>query len=442
MTIAAVELVREELESHWLPFTDNKSFKDDPRLVIKGEGVYLLSQKGDRILDGCSGLFTTAAGHCRPEIAQAVADQLQQLDYIPSFTRIHPRSFELANRLTSILPEGIDKVFFCNSGSESVDTAIKIALQYHACRGEGQRNIFVSRDRAYHGVNIGGTSLSGLVKNRQGFNAMMPGVVHMRATWDEEQIFSKGQPLHRGPEFADDLYRFVKNYGANNIAACFIEPIAGSTGVLVPPVGYLERIRAICDEYDILLVMDEVITGFGRTGAAFAADAFGVKADIMTMAKALTNGAQPMGAVAVRNEIYDTITEAYPQDVVELAHGYTYSAHPAACAAAIATLDIYEHEKLFERAGEMSEYFLDAIFSMQNLGAVKDIRGYGMLAAIDVAPGSMPGASGMQLQRRLFDAGMHIKATGDSALIAPALIVEKDQIDEMCEILKRELTRL
>ncbi|MBT4159753.1 MAG: aminotransferase class III-fold pyridoxal phosphate-dependent enzyme [Gammaproteobacteria bacterium] len=440
--ITGSQLVREELESHWLPFTDNKTFKDDPRLVVKGEGMFLWNQHGDRLLDGCSGLFTCAAGHCREEITRAVSEQLQQLDYMTSFLRSHPRSFEAANKLTAILPEPINHVFFCNSGSEAVDTAIKIAQQYHACRGEGHRNIFVSRHRAYHGVNIGGTSLSGLAKNRQGFNGVMPGVVHMRSTWDEEQRFSIGQPLHRGRELADDLYHFVQTYGANNIAACFIEPVAGSTGCLVPPVGYLERIREICDEYGILLVMDEVITGFGRTGAPFAADAFGVNPDIVTLAKALTNGAQPMGAVAVRDEIYETVVDAYPDGVVELAHGYTYSAHPAACAAAIATLDIYEKESLFERAGEMSEYFLNSIFALQNLGTVTDIRGLGLFAGIDVEPEGAAGAKGNLLQKRLFDAGLHIKTTGDSVLIAPPLIVEKEQIDEMCEILKQELNRL
>lgn len=440
--VAGYEVVREELESHWMPFTDNKSFKEDPRLVVKGEGVYLWNQHGDRLLDGCSGLFTTAAGHCRPEIAEAVSEQLQQLDYMTSFLRSHPRSFELANKLKAILPDPINRLFFCNSGSEAVDSAIKIALQYHACRGEGHRNIFVSRHRAYHGVNVGGTSLSGLVKNRQGFNGVMPGVAHMRATWDAEQVFTRGQPLNRGVELADDLYHFVQTYGAGNIAACFIEPIAGSTGCLVPPVGYLERVREICDEHGILLVMDEVITGFGRTGSAFAADEFGVIPDIMTLAKALTNGAQPMGAVGVKDDIYRTVVDAYPDNVVELAHGYTYSAHPAACAAAIATIDIYEKEKLFERAGEISEYFLNAIFSLQNLGAVTDIRGYGLLAGIDVASEGQAGLRGNMLQRRLFDAGLHVKTTGDCALIAPSLIMEKEQIDEMCEILKQELGRL
>lgn len=439
---AKIDVVRSDLESHWMPFTDNKSFKDDPRLVVKGEGVYLWSQHGNRLLDGSSGLFTAAAGHCRPEITTAVAEQLAELDFISSFFRSHPRSFELANKLCPILPKPMNHVFFCNSGSEAVDSAIKIVLQYHACRGEGQRNVFVSRDRAYHGVNVGGTSLSGLVKNRVGFNGMMPGVLHMRATWDEEQRFSRGQPQHRGVELANDLHRFVLTHGAKSIAACFIEPIAGSTGVLVPPVGYLERIREICDEHDIIMVMDEVLTGFGRTGAAFASDAFQVVPDILLMAKALTNGAQPMGAVAVKDEIYDTIMNASPRDVVEFAHGYTYSAHPAACAAAIATLDIYESENLFERANNMSEYFLDSMFALQNLAVVTDIRGFGMLAGFDIAPQGGAGVRGNQLQKRLFDAGLHIKTTGDAGIIAPPLTVEKEQIDEMCEILKQELNRL
>ncbi len=439
---ASVDMTRARLENHWLPFTDNKTFKEDPRIFVKAEGVYLWNHRGERLLDGVSGLFTSAAGHCRPEITSAVSQQLAQLDYTSPFLCGHPGSFEIANRLAAILPEPLNHVFFCCSGSESVDTAIKMALAYHASRGEGRRNILVSRDRGYHGVNVGGTSLSGLVKNRSGFGPLMPGVVHIRSTWDEKQVFSMGQPLHGGPELADDLLRMVQIHGESNIAACFIEPIAGSTGALVPPVGYLERLREICDEYGILLVFDEVITGFGRTGSAFAAQEFNVTPDIITMAKALTNGAQPMGAVAARDEIYQSMTEASPDDVIEFAHGYTYSAHPAACAAALATLDIYEREGLFQRAKEMSQYFLEAIFSLQNLPAVTDIRGYGMLAGMDVAADGRAGAQGHKLQKRLFDAGLHIKTTGDAVLIAPPFVVEKAQIDEMCEILKQELLRI
>lgn len=440
--IAGIELTRGDLENHWMPFTDNKTFKDDPRIIVKGEGVYLWNHHGERVIDASGGLFLSAAGHCRPEITKAVAEQLAVLDYSPGFLRGHPGSFEVANKLAAILPDPINHVFFCNSGSESVDTAIKMALAYHVSRGEASRTMFVSRHRAYHGVNIGGTSLSGLVKNRMGFGALMPGVVHMRSTWDENQVFSMGQPLHRGPELADDLLNAVQTYGAHNIAACFIEPIAGSTGALVPPVGYLERVREICDEHGILLIFDEVITGFGRTGSAFASQEFNVTPDILTMAKALTNGAQPMGAVAAKDEIYQTVVDASPADTVEFAHGYTYSAHPAACAAASATLDIYAREKLFERAKELSPYFLESVFSLQNLPAVTDIRGYGMFAAIEVAPDGAPGARGNTLQKRLFDAGIHLKNTGDAALLAPPLVSEKSHIDEICEVLRQELARI
>jgi beta-alanine--pyruvate transaminase len=438
---AVAGIGRSELESHWLPFTDNKTFKDDPRLVVKAQGMYLWNHRGDRLLDGSAGLFTSAAGHCRAEISAAVSAQLAELDYMPSFQRSHPRSFEAANLLSAMLPDPFNHVFFCNSGSEAVDTAMKMALQYHLCRGEGARNLFVSRDRAYHGVNMGGTALSGIVRNRQAFATAVSGVAHMRSTWDPDQRFSKGQPA-KGRELADDLLRVVQTHGAERIAACFVEPIAGSTGVLVPPVGYLDRLREICDDHGILLVFDEVITGFGRTGAAFAADSFQVLPDIITLAKALTNGVQPMGAVAVRDEIYDTVTQASPDDVVEFAHGYTFSAHPAACAAAIATLELYRREKLFERARDMSPYFLDAMFSLQNLPAVADIRGYGMLVGFDVAPDGAPGARGQRLQKRLFDAGLHVKTTGDAVILAPPLIVETEQIDEMCEILRETLKTL
>ncbi len=437
----AVAMDREALERHWLPFTDNKTFKEDPRLIVGGAGVHLWNQRGERLLDGSAGLFTTAAGHCRAEITEAVRKQLSELDFAPSFLRSHPRSFELANLLGELLPGPINHVFFCNSGSEAVDTAMKVALQYHLCRGEGQRSLFVSRDRAYHGVNAGGTSLGGIVRNRQPFASLGPGVLHMRSTWDPDQRFTPGQP-ERGAELADDLLRAARTHGPDRIAACFVEPIAGSTGVLVPPVGYLERLREICDEYGILLVFDEVITGFGRTGAAFAADAFNVQPDIMTMAKALTNGAQPMGAVGVRDSLYETIVQASPDDVVEFPHGYTYSAHPVACAAAVATLGIYRRERLFERAREMSSYFQQSLFALQNLPAVTDIRGYGMLVGFDVAPDGAPGTSGQRLQRRLFDAGLHIKTTGDAAIVAPPLIVERAQIDRMCEILRETLKSL
>jgi len=430
---------RPGLDHHWMPFTSNRDFKAEPKLFSRAKGLHYTSAAGHQVLDGASGLFTTPAGHGRTEIAEAVYEQLLELDYTPSFTRGHPKAFLLAERIAALTPEGLDRIFFVNSGSEAVDTAMKIAMAYHRARGEGQRIMFVSRERAYHGVNFGGVALSGMVKNRQNFGPGLPGVVHMRHTWQPESRFVKGQP-ETGAELADDLQRIVAMVGADNIAACVVEPIAGSTGVLVPPKGYLERLRRICDANGILLVFDEVICGFGRTGKAFAAQSFNVRPDIMTMAKAITNGAQPMGAVAVRQEIYDAIVASAPENTVEFFHGYTWSAHPAACAAALAALDIYTREKLFERAAQMSAYFLDAIYSLSDLPVVTDIRGFGMLAGIDLRPAETPGARGHTVQKQLFDAGLHIKTTGDAAIIAPGFIAEGVNIDEMVGILRKVLS--
>ena len=429
------------LENHWMPFTGNRDFKADPRLMVKGEGIYYWDHKGGKIIDGSSGLFCSAAGHCRPEIADAVSAQLRENDFTPPFQSGHPGSFELAAKVSSLMPDGINHVFFANSGSESIDTALKIAMAYHRARGEGQRTRFVSRERAYHGVNIGGTSLGGMVKNRETFSGLMPSIVHMRHTWLEKNRFAKGQPEH-GAELAEDLQRAVETYGGSTIAACFIEPIAGSTGVLVPPKGYLERLREICDTHGILLVFDEVICGFGRTGKAFAAQSFGVTPDIITMAKALTNGALPMGAVAVDDEIYDTVVNAAPENAVELFHGYTFSGHPTACAAGLAALEIYEKENLFERAAELSPYFLDQVYSLQDLNAVTDIRGYGLIAGFDVAMGDAPGQRGTQLQKDLFWSGLHVKFTGDTGILAPPFVAEKEHIDQIVGILREKLAEL
>ncbi|HIC28636.1 MAG TPA: aspartate aminotransferase family protein [Rhodospirillales bacterium] len=429
------------LENHWMPFTGNRDFKADPRLMVKGEGIYYWDHKGGKIIDGSSGLFCSAAGHCRPEIADAVSAQLRENDFTPPFQSGHPGSFELAAKVSSLMPDGINHVFFANSGSESIDTALKIAMAYHRARGEGQRTRFVSRERAYHGVNIGGTSLGGMVKNRETFSGLMPSIVHMRHTWLEKNRFAKGQPEH-GAELAEDLQRAVETYGGSTIAACFIEPIAGSTGVLVPPKGYLERLREICDTHGILLVFDEVICGFGRTGKAFAAQSFGVTPDIITMAKALTNGALPMGAVAVDDEIYDTVVNAAPENAIELFHGYTFSGHPTACAAGLAALEIYEKENLFERAAELSPYFLDQVYSLQDLNAVTDIRGYGLIAGFDVATGDAPGQRGTQLQKDLFWSGLHVKFTGDTGIIAPPFVAEKEHIDQIVGILREKLAEL
>ena len=428
----------ELFKNQWMPFTSNRDFKSSPRMIMRGEGVYLFTPDGDRIIDASSGLFCCAAGHSRKEIADAVHRQLLELSYTAPFQMGHVHSFRLASKLAEITPAGLDKLFFVNSGSESIDTAIKIALAYHYARGEGQRQRLVSRERAYHGVNIGGTSLSGMVKNRQAFGVGMPGVCHMRHTMLPEYKYVRGQPKH-GVELADDLLRIVQNYGADTIAACFVEPVAGSTGCLVPPEGYLERLREICDEYEILLVFDEVICGFGRTGKPFGAQSFGVTPDLMTMAKALTNAAQPMGAVAVNQNVHDTIMNAAPEKVIELFHGYTYSGHPGACAAGLATLEIYEKEKLFERGAKLSGYFLDAIFELKGIEVITDIRGYGMLGGIDFAPGGRPGQVGLEIQKRLFAAGLHVKATGDAIILAPPLISEEAHIDEIVSILRQVL---
>ncbi len=430
-----MEMTLEKLERHWMPFTSNRDFKRQPRMFVRASGMHYFDPAGRQILDGSSGLFCSPAGHCRPEIAAAVAEQLHTLDYTPSFMRGHPGAFVLADRVAALTPRGLDHVFFCNSGSEAVDTAMKVALAYHLARNEGQRSYFVARERAYHGVNIGGTALSGMVRNRDTYGALLPGVLHLRHTLLPENRLTRGMG-RAGAELADDLLRFVNLVGEKRIAAVFVEPIAGSTGVIVPPHGYLERLREICDRYGILLVFDEVICGFGRTGAAFAANSFNVTPDIMTMAKALTNGAQPMGAVAVRTSIYRTIVDAAPDGAPEFFHGYTYSAHPAACAAGLATLEIYEREQLFARARELSGYFLDKMFALQDLAAVNDVRGYGLLAGIELKPGKAPGARGGELQAKLFDRGLHVKTTGDNAITAPAFIATHADIDLMSSILR------
>ncbi len=430
-----MELTAEKLERHWMPFTDNREFKREPRMFVRASGMHYWTPGGARVLDGSSGLFTTPAGHCREEIAAAVARQLQTLDFTPSFMLGHPGAFALADGIAALTPKNLDHIFFCNSGSEAVDTAIKIALAYQHARKEAQRTYIVSRERAYHGVNIGGTALSGMVRNREVFGSLMPGILHLRHTLLPANRMTRGMGTS-GAELADDLLRFVNLVGEKRIAAAFIEPIAGSTGVIVPPHGYLERIREICDRYGILLVFDEVICGFGRTGEPFAATSFAVTPDLITMAKALTNGAQPMGAVAVRNDIYRSILEAAPEHSPEFFHGYTYSAHPAACAAGLATLELYASEQLFARGRELSGYFQDAMFALQDLPAVNDIRGFGLLAGIEVKPGKAPGLRGSELQAKLFDRGLHVKITGDVAIVAPAFIATRADIDLMAAILR------
>lgn len=429
------------LDELWMPFTPNRDFKSDPRIVVRAEGMYYYNDRGEKIIDASSGLFCVAAGHCRTEIAEAVHAQLGELDFVAPFLRGHPKSFELASRVAELTPGDLNRVFFVNSGSEAVDTAMKVALAYHHARGQTGRTMFVSRERAYHGVNFGGVALSGIINNRRKYGPGIAGVVHMRHTHLKENYFTPGQGAH-GAELADDLLRFVNLYGAENIAACFVEPIAGSAGCLVPPKGYLARLREICDTHGILLVFDEVITGFGRTGSPFAAQSFGVTPDIMTMAKAITNAAQPMGAVAISERIHDTVMAAAQDGAIEFFHGYTYSGHPAACAAGLATLDIYRNEGLFERARDLAPYFQEAMFSLQGTKYITDIRGYGMLAAFDIESDGAPGRRGNILQKKLFDNGLNLKNTGDCALVAPPLISEKHHVDAIVDTLRKTVSTL
>ena len=429
------------LDEYWMPFTPNREFKAHPRLVVRAEGMYYWNDRGEKIIDAASGMFCCAAGHARKEIAEAVHKQLRELDFIAPFLRGHPKSFELAARVAELTPGDLNRIFFTNSGSEAVDTAMKVALAYHQARGEAGRTMFVSRERAYHGVNFGGVSLSGMVNNRRRFGPTLPGIAHMRHTHLKENRFTRGEGAH-GAELADDLLRFVNLYGAENIAACFVEPIAGSTGCLLPPKGYLKRLREICDAHGILLVFDEVITGFGRTGQNFAAQTFGVTPDVITMAKALTNGAQPMGAVAISTRIHDAIMAAAQDGAIEFFHGYTYSAHPAACAAGLAALDIYRDEGLFARGRELAPYFQDAMFSLKDARHVADIRGYGMFAAIEVESDGVAGHRGHLYQKQLFENGLHLKSTGDSAIVAPPLIATRQHIDEIRDKLERTLAEI
>ena len=432
---------RLSLDEYWMPFTPNREFKADPQMVVRAEGMWLWNDHGDKIIDASSGLFCVSAGHGRKEIADAVGKQLRELDFCAPFLRAHPKQFELATRVAELTPGDLNRVFFVNSGSESVDTAMKLALAYHQARGQGGRNVFISRERAYHGVGFGGVALSGLVNNRRKFGPGLPGIAHMRHTHLKENFFTKGEGAH-GVELAEDLVRFVNLYGAENIAACFVEPIAGSSGCLVPPKGYLKRLREICDAHGILLVFDEVICGFGRTGQTFGAQSFGVTPDILTMAKGITNGAQPMGAVAASERIHDTIMGAAPEGAIEFFHGYTYSGHPAACAAGLATLDIYKNDGLFERGRELSPYLLDAVFSLKDVPVVADIRGYGMFAAIDVQSDGVPGRRGQVFQKKLFANGLNLKTTGDCAIIAPPLIAERSHVDLIGDILRKTLKEL
>ncbi|GAB3131751.1 omega-aminotransferase AptA [Novispirillum itersonii] len=418
-----------DLAPFWMPFTANRQFKSNPRLFVKAEGMHYTTSDNRQVLDGTAGLWCVNAGHAQPKIVEAIQQQAQELDYAPAFQMGHPKAFELAARLVAMIPGDLDHVFFTNSGSESVDTALKIALAYHRAKGDASRTRLIGRERGYHGVGFGGISVGGIVNNRRFFGSLLAGVDHMRHTHDPARnAFSRGQPEH-GAELADDLERIVALHGAETIAAVIVEPMAGSTGVLMPPKGYLERLRAICDKYGILLIFDEVITGFGRLGSPFAVDHFGVMPDIVTTAKGVSNGAVPMGAVFVRKGIYDAFMNG-PENAIELFHGYTYSAHPLACAAALATLDVYREQDLFQRCADLAPYFEDAVHSLKDLPHVIDVRNMGLVAGIELEarPGA-PTARAFEAFLKCYDKGVLIRTTGDIIALSPPLIVDKAQID-------------
>jgi len=430
-----------KMDAYWMPFTANRQFKKAPRLLARAAGMHYWDDHGRQILDGVAGLWCVNAGHARPRIVQAIQKQAAELDFAPPFQMAHPKAFELAERVVQVAPEGMTKVFFTNSGSEAVDTALKMALAYHRVRGEGTRTRLIGRERGYHGVNFGGISVGGMVANRKTFATGLPGVDHIRHTHEPARnAFSVGQPLH-GAEIADDLERLVALHDASNIAAVIVEPVAGSTGVLVPPVGYLQRLREICTKHGILLIFDEVITGFGRTGQPFATQTFGVMPDMITCAKGITNGCAPMGAVLVRQDIHDAFMTG-PEHLIEFFHGYTYSAHPLACAAGIGTLDTYAEEGLLTRAGEMNTYFAEAVHSLKGEPNVIDIRNIGLVGGIELAP--LPGeptkrAFGVFLD--LYEKGLLVRTTGDTVALSPPLIIERGQVDQMVDMLRGAIRR-
>jgi beta-alanine--pyruvate transaminase len=427
--------VAPDMQPFWMPFTANRQFKSAPRLVSRAKGMHYFTPEGQKILDGTAGLWCVNAGHGREQISQAVAKQIQEMEYAPLFNMGHPIAFEFAERLSELAPEGLNKIFFTNSGSESVDTALKIAIAYQRVRGEGARQRLIGREKGYHGVGFGGISVGGMVNNRKFFGAMLPGVDHMRHTLDlEHNAFSRGLP-EWGAHLADDLTRIAELHDPSTIAAVIVEPVAGSAGVILPPVGYLQKLREICDRHGILLIFDEVITGFGRLGEPFAADYFGVTPDIITTAKGLTNGSVPMGAVFVRNEIFDAFMSG-PEHVIELFHGYTYSGHPVACAAGLAVMDIYAEEGLLTRAAEMAPYWEDAVHSMHGLPNVIDARNLGLVGGIELASREgAPGARAFDVHVKCFERGVMVRFTGDIIALSPPLIIEKQHIDELFGVL-------
>ncbi|MGB0695343.1 MAG: aspartate aminotransferase family protein [Rhodospirillaceae bacterium] len=436
------ETLPNDLSAFWMPFTANRQFKQNPRLFVAAEGMYYTTADGRQVLDGTAGLWCCNAGHKRPKITQAIQRQAETLDYAPAFQMGHPKAFELANRLVEIAPKGIDHVFYTNSGSESVETALKIALAYHRVRGEGGRTRLIGRERGYHGVNFGGISVGGIVNNRRFFGSLLAGVDHLPHTHQlDRNAFSKGQPEH-GAELADDLERMIALHGAETIAAVIVEPMAGSTGVLLPPKGYLERLRQITKQHGILLIFDEVITGFGRLGTAFGSDYFGVVPDMMTTAKGLTNGVIPMGAVLCSAEIHDAFMTG-PEQAIELFHGYTYSGNPIASAAALATLETYRDEDLFQRAADLAPHWQQMIHGLKGLPHVIDLRNLGLIGAVELEPiPGQPTKRAFEVFLRAYELGVLIRTTGDIIALSPPLIIEPSEIDRIGETLAQVLKEL
>lgn len=426
-----------DMSNLWMPFTANRQFKEHPRLLAKAKGMYYTTTNGQQILDGTAGLWCVNAGHGRSEIIEAISSQTAELDYAPSFQLGHSDSFRAASAVAKLMPAGMDRIFFTNSGSESVDTSLKIALAYHRARGEGQRTRLIGRERGYHGVGFGGISVGGISPNRKTFSgALLPSIDHLPHTHDlSKNAYSRGQPAW-GEHFADELERIVALHDASTIAAVIVEPLAGSTGVLVPPKGYLEKLRAITEKHGILLIFDEVITAFGRLGANTASEYFGVTPDLITLAKGISNASVPAGAVAVKREIHDTILGAAANGI-EFFHGYTYSAHPLATAAVLATLGIYERDQLFQRAHGLASKFEDAAHKLQGARHVIDVRNLGLVAGIELTPRpGAPGARAAEVFKKCFDQGLMVRYTGDIIAISPPLIIEESQIQEIFQTLE------
>ncbi len=430
-----------DLRAFWMPFTANRQFKAAPRMLVEAEGMFYTTSDGRQVLDGTAGLWCCNAGHKRPKIVEAIQKQAAELDYAPAFQMGHPKAFELANRLVDMAPDGMDHAFFVNSGSEAVETALKIAIAYHRARGEGARTRLIGRERGYHGVNFGGISVGGIVNNRRHFGAMLSGVDHLPHTHIPENQWCKGQPEH-GAHLADDLERIIALHGPDTIAAVIVEPVAGSTGVLLPPKGYLERLRAITAKHGILLIFDEVITGFGRLGSAFAAHHFDVVPDMITCAKGLTNGVIPMGAVLTTASIHDAFMQG-PEHMIELFHGYTYSGSPIASAAGLATLETYREEGLYERCAEIAPYWEEAVHSLKGRRHVIDIRNMGLIGAVELEPiAGAPTQRAFSAFLKAYEKGVLIRTTGDIIAMSPPLIIEKAHIDQLIGTLGEVLDAL